>query len=167
MRHHDPIRSRTTAFATPWFQVIAKETDLDPKPYYSLALPDYVGVVAITTDGDMLFVRQYRPAIEATVLELPAGMVDPGESPQDTIARELIEETGHETETLEHLGTLYSDTGRLQNRLWCYFADRVRPVAGWQQEQGVEVVKMRPRDALDAVRRGDLNHALNLSVFML
>lgn len=161
------IRSRATVFSTPWFDVTAKETDLDPKPYYSLALPDYLSVVAITRDGDILFVRQYRPALERYMLELPAGTLDPGESPEPAAARELLEETGHVADRFELLGTLHPDTGRLQNRMWCYLATDAGAASGWTAEHGLEVVRMKPQAVMDAIRKGELTHALDIATVML
>src|SRR4051794_10022268 len=55
---------------------------------------DYIAIVALTADEKIPLVRQYRPALEAFSWELPAGLVDPGESPADGCRRELLEETG-------------------------------------------------------------------------
>src|SRR5687767_5099472 len=112
------INKREIAFATRWFEVEAKYTDADPQPFYSLKLPDYVTIIASTTSGDIVLVRQYRPAVEAVTLELPSGLVDGKDGPEATARRELEEETGYRAAEMVHLGTLYSDTGRLQNRLW-------------------------------------------------
>ena len=68
-------------FSTPWFEIVGKTMREGESPYYSLRLPDYVSVVALTEDGKVLIVRQYRPAVEHHTLELPSGLVDPGETP--------------------------------------------------------------------------------------
>src|ERR1700758_361882 len=57
-------------------------------------------VVAVDDYGQVLLVRQLRPAVGVTVLELPAGLIDPGESPIETARRELEEETGYVAERL-------------------------------------------------------------------
>src|SRR5687767_2719780 len=100
------IRKREIAFRTKWFQVEAKHTDADPEPFYSLKLPDYVAIVAYTAKGDVVLVRQYRPAIEGTTLELPSGLVDGADDAETTARRELQEETGYRIGELQHLGTL-------------------------------------------------------------
>lgn len=51
-------------------------------------------IVGITQDNDVILIRQYRPALDAYVIELPAGLIEPGEAPLETARRELIEETG-------------------------------------------------------------------------
>ena len=162
------ITKREIAFETKWFQVEAKHTDADPQPYYSLKLPDYVAVVAYTERGDVVLVRQFRPAIEATTLELPSGLIDGPDGPEVTARRELMEETGYEAGEMSHLGTLYSDTGRMQNRLWCYLAKNVRPVPGWKPEEpGIETVVVTPAELAAAQRDGRFMHALHLAALQL
>lgn len=162
------ITKREIAFATKWFQVEAKHTDADPQPYYSLKLPDYVTVIAYTAQGDIVLVRQYRPAIEAVTLELPSGLVDGKDDAEATARRELEEETGYKAGEMVHLGTLYSDTGRLQNRLWCYLARNVKSIPGWKsEEQGIQTVLMPPTELSKAMLDGRFKHALHLAALHL
>src|ERR1700674_5246747 len=65
-------------------------------------------VVAVDADGQVLLVRQMRPAVGTHLLELPAGLVDPGEEPIDSARRELAEETGYAAEHLELLVQFYT-----------------------------------------------------------
>lgn len=162
------ITKRETVFRTKWFAVEAKHMDTDAEPFYSLALPDYVAIVAYTTAGDMVLVRQYRPAIEGATLELPSGLVDGNDDAESTARRELEEETGYRAGELQHLGTLYPDTGRLQNRLWCYLARNVKPIPGWKpEEDGIQTVLMSPDDVNAAMRDGRFKHALHLAAIQL
>jgi len=70
-----------------------------------------VVVIPVTADGHVLLVRQYRYAIGQRLIELPAGMIDPGETALESARRELREETAHEAGTLRELGTLYLSPG--------------------------------------------------------
>ena len=161
------ITKRETVFETKWFQVEARHTDADPVPFYSLRLPDYVAIIAYTTQGDMVLVRQYRPAIDGATLELPSGLVDGKDDAEATARRELEEETGYRVGELVHLGTLYSDTGRLQNRLWCYLAKNVRSIPGWKAEEAIQTVLMSPADVTQAILDGRFKHALHLAALQL
>jgi ADP-ribose pyrophosphatase len=161
------IHKRETVFQTRWFEVEARHTDADPVPFYSLKLPDYVAIVAYTTKGDVVLVRQYRPAIDATTLELPSGLVDGKDDAEATARRELEEETGYRVGELIHLGTLYSDTGRLQNRLWCYLAKNVTPIPGWKAEEAIETVLTSPEELRKATLDGRFKHALHLAALQL
>lgn len=164
------IVGRDTVFSTPWFDVIAKLTSADSqgKPYYSLQLADYVAVLAVTADGDILLVRQYRPSIEAYTLELPSGHLEPGEEPAETAKRELLEETGYQAEEVEFLGCLVPDTGRLANRLWCYFAENVRLLNPDQElEAGIELVICTQGDLMRYILEQQFNHALHIAPLLL
>lgn len=133
-----------------------------------LALADYVSVVATTAERQLLLVRQYRPVVERETVELPSGHVDPGETPEQAARRELLEETGFVAGTMEHLGTLVPDVGRLTNRMWCYFAADVQPSAvAPAREAGVSLVTTTVPEALRRAADGTMDHALNLSVLFL
>jgi ADP-ribose pyrophosphatase len=124
------IMERKVVYTTPWFDLVAKSKDGDALPHYSIQTKDYVSVVAVTTGGRLLLVRQYRAAVEAETLELPCGHVEPGETPEEAARKELLEETGYVANQFELLGDFSPDTGRLSNRLWCFFAGDATPVEG-------------------------------------
>lgn len=167
------VKARTTVFQTPWFSVKAKYLagPEEGAPYYALEAADYVTVVAVTVDRQIVLVRQYRPAIEGYSLELPSGTVDAGESPVAAAARELLEETGYRAIDLELLAELRPDTGRLENRLWCYFTkvanEREEPLNDGS-ELGLETVTMPIDEFLAACGSEDgCVHALNLAPIAL
>jgi ADP-ribose pyrophosphatase len=153
-------------FATPWFEVLGKTMQPGEAPYYSLRLPDYAAVVAFTQDQRVLLVRQYRPAVELYTLELPSGLVDAGETPAEAAGRELIEETGHAGE-IEVLGPLFSDAGRLGNRIWACCATGVRPVEGRSPEEGIELLAYSLPQLWRAVADGQFDSALHAAVLMI
>src|ERR1700687_2612926 len=107
---------------TKCFQLVPRRPPAYAEPHYSLRTRDYVGVVAVTTNGELLLVRQFRPAVWETTLELPSGHVEPGQTPEEAARTELLEETGHEANSFELVGDFSPDTGRLGNRMWCFFA---------------------------------------------
>jgi ADP-ribose pyrophosphatase len=161
------IRDRRTAFSTPWFELTAKQTDLDPQPFYSIKQADYVSVIAITAESDLVLVRQYRPAVEAYTLELPSGLVDEGSTPEAAAMRELEEEAGYTGSEPELLGVLYPDTGRLQNRMWCFAVRHARQIPGHKVERGMEPVIMKADRVEHALRAGELSCALHYAAFLL
>lgn len=73
--------------------------------------PGSVGVLPLTTDGRVVLVRQYRPAIGDCLLEIPAGLIDANEEPEIAARRELLEETGCEARRCDLIGTFWLSPG--------------------------------------------------------
>jgi ADP-ribose pyrophosphatase len=161
------ITKREIVFRTPWLTVEAKHVPSDTEPFYSLKIPDYVVIVAYTRAGELLVINQYRPAVEANVLELPSGLMDSNERPEEVARRELAEETAYHAGELIHLGTLFPDTGKLGNRMWCYLAPDADPIVGRVPESGIETVLLRPAEVDKAIADGTFIHALPLAALAL
>ncbi len=162
------IASRSIEFTTPWFDLVAKKMDNNDPPYYSLRMSDYVAVLALTAQRQVVLVRQFRPAVERYTLELPSGTLESDETPEQCARRELTEETGFHSEQLELLGTLLTDTGRHENRQWCYLANPVAPLnAACQPEPGIEVVLVHWSDLFAMVCKGEYDHSPHLAVLLL
>ena len=158
---------RKVLFESPWCTLVSHPA-ADGQPYYMLELSDYVTVVAVTPDRRFVLVKQYRQVVGHDTLELPSGHVDAGETPEEAARRELLEETGMAAPTLELLGVLAPDVGRLANRMWCYFAKDVVPVAAPSvPEEGIEVVMVPEAQAQVMAGDGRIEHALNLSALFL
>jgi ADP-ribose pyrophosphatase len=106
--------------------------------YHSIATPDYVSILALTPDGRIPLVRQFRPALDRFTLEFPGGMRDGEEEPAACAARELAEEVGLRVAVAQPLALFHPDSGRLGNRMWTFFARDAMPIPGWRPETGVE-----------------------------
>ena len=144
MNHVDQlyISGRNSVFKTPWFELVEKSIGKDGMLHYSISTRDYVLIFAVTGDGMFPLVRQFRPAVEMVTLELPGGHVDEGESPEEAARKELREETGFIAQDLIALGDLSPDTGRLGNRMWCFFAPFVAQnvINTFEAERDVEPI---------------------------
>jgi ADP-ribose pyrophosphatase len=148
------LRVREDTFADP--------RDASPHPRVIVTAPDWVNVVALTDSGDAVLVRQFRFGMEANSLEIPGGMVDPGEDPSAAAARELLEETGFRARELVFLGAVHPNPAVQTNRCHSYLAlgaERAGPAA---QEAGEDIeVVLVPASALQRlVREGAITHAL-------
>jgi 8-oxo-dGTP pyrophosphatase MutT (NUDIX family) len=128
------VTARDVVFECPWLRVVAKTVAALPAPYYAVEVPDYTAVCPRTADGRLVLVRQFRPVLETFTWEFPSGQVDPGETPDVSVGRELIEETGYRAARLVPLGAFHADAGRLNNRCHQFFCDAA-PVAGWTQQE--------------------------------
>src|SRR6187200_1493558 len=81
---------------------------------------DWVNVIALTPDEQVVLIRQYRVGTAKVCLEIPGGMVDPGEDAATAAARELVEETGYTSSRWELLGTVAPNPAIMTNTLHCY-----------------------------------------------
>jgi ADP-ribose pyrophosphatase len=88
--------------------------------YYVLEYPNWVNAIAITRENKMILVRQYRHAADIISLEVPGGVIDGDERPEDAVKRELLEETGYSFETSELIATVYPNPATSTNRTFTY-----------------------------------------------
>lgn len=88
--------------------------------YYVLEYPDWVNMVALTTEGQFILVKQYRHGVQQEVLEIPGGVIDPGEQADTAAARELLEETGYQFDHIEPLSELFPNPATSNNRTTTY-----------------------------------------------
>lgn len=91
---------------------------------------DVVAVLAITDDKRVILCKQPRAgANELESIEIPAGLIDEGETPEAAAKRELLEETGYETAYLKKLGYFFSDPACCNSKTYLFFTDKVKKVA--------------------------------------
>lgn len=133
--------------------------------FYRLDSADWVNVVALTPGDELVLVRQYRHGLHATTLEIPGGMVDPGEEPAEAAARELLEETGYRAGAVAAVGRVNPNPALFGNRVHTFVATGCERVAPIRNEGAEETrVELLARARLhDAVRAGAIDHALVLA----
>jgi ADP-ribose pyrophosphatase len=163
------IVGRRTEFECPWLAVEAKEISFDGEPpatWYSVRTLDYMAVLAMTDTGKIPLVRQFRPALEVRSLELPAGLVESTETPEAAARRELLEETGCQAGSMELVGALDLDAGRMQTTQWAFFAPDARVVTDRLsgEEEDLEVLFVSTDELEELVRRGEFRMAAHLAV---
>ena len=98
--------------------------------YYVLEYPDWINVIAITEDGQMIMERQYRHAIGKTAFELPCGVIEKGEEPLAAAKRELQEETGYGEGSWTLLMSGCPNPGSMSNSCYSFLATDVKKVSG-------------------------------------
>jgi ADP-ribose pyrophosphatase len=109
-----------------------------------------VGIVPLTDNGEIVMVSQYRHPVGGMLLEIPAGKLDPGETPEECARRELIEEIGLAPGRLVKMATFYTTPGYSNEIFHLFLADGLTPEHSDLTEEEIESVVRIPMD--DAVR---------------
>lgn len=132
-----------------------------------LEAPDWVNVIALLPDERVLLVRQWRFGLGAPTLEIPGGMVDPGESARAAAERELLEETGYRASAVELLGEVHPNPAFISNRCSTFLASGlvwVGEAAGdGEEEIEIETVPLAAISTL--VAQGAITHSLVIAAF--
>ena len=102
--------------------------------YYVLEYPDWVNAIALTENNEVIIIRQYRHAAEEVILEIPGGCIDPGETPEEAVKRELLEETGYDFNSIQPLSTLYANPSTSKNKTYSFLVKGGRKI----QEQHLD-----------------------------
>ena len=139
-------------------------------PWYVLDYPDWAVVVALTPDDRMVLVRQWRHAAQAWCLELPGGVIDPGDA--DAVAaarRELREETGYDAPDWRHLYAAFPNPSTQSNRLHVVLATGAVPAGATAHEPGesLSVTCMRVEEVLARTRTGDIGQSMHIGAILV
>jgi len=135
--------------------------------FMRLVSPGWVNVIPITETRDVVMVRQYRHGTRELTLEIPGGMVDPGETPIEAGARELLEETGYAAPQLLPLGHVHPNPALFDNACHTFLAEGTVQVAD-MQPQGSEDIGLELHALADIprlIRSGVITHALVIAAF--
>ncbi|TMK86990.1 MAG: NUDIX hydrolase [Actinobacteria bacterium] len=127
--------------------------------------PGACAVVAITAEGEVLLVRQFREALRRETLEIPAGVLEEGESGAECAARELLEETGYRAIRVEPLATIFTSPGFTDEKIELFLAEAEQ--VGEGTEEAVELVRMPLDQALKEVTGGAILDAKTAIALML
>ena len=125
---------------------------------------DWVNVVALTPEKKIVLVEQFRFGTGKVSLEVPAGVVDPGESPIETARRELLEETGYRSDNWEPLGRVESNPAFMNNECHFWLATDAIRTGRQSLDEGEDIAVVElTRDELDsAIKRGEMRNSLSL-----
>ena len=124
--------------------------------------PTWAQILPITADGKAVLVRQYRHGAQRVTLEMPGGLVEPGEDPAVAAMRECLEETGYRATAAVSLGVVNPNPALFAHRLYGFFATNVtleRAVQNTSTEL-TECVLVPVAELPEFLTRGDIDHAL-------
>lgn len=158
-------------YVTPWLAIhrdrVRTHTG-DEITYSYMERPDCVAVVAVTTTGEMLLLRQYRYPIRVWCWEVPMGGIEDGEDPEATVIRELAEEAGGKASSPRHIATFYTANGAVRQRCMVYLAlevERDQP-----NHESTELIRVQPLPVAEALRMaqaGEITDGLSALAILL
>ncbi|MCS7069623.1 MAG: NUDIX hydrolase [Meiothermus sp.] len=123
---------------------------------YEIVEHAHAVAILVEREGQILFVRQYRPAIGSETLEIPAGLIDPGETPEQAARRELAEEA-QLTGELEYLTSFYVSPGFCDEKLYVFRATNLRAAfAQPDDDEDITIEWRNPRQVLREARDGQV-----------
>ena len=130
---------------------------------------DAAVILPVTDRNEVIFETQFRESVGKVCVELPAGMVDPGEEPIDTAKRELEEETGLIANNIEHMITIYPSTGYTSERVHIFLARDFQEgkVHFDDTEEIIDIIKVPIKDCVEKAKRGELENASQVIAILL
>ena len=125
---------------------------------------DAVAVVPIDRNGNMILVKQYRRGAGKDLLEIPAGCVEPGENPEETVKRELQEEIGYLPNKITRMGGFYASPGYNTEYLYLYLATELVPAKLHAEDtDSIEVVPVPIKSITDYIKSGKICDAKSVA----
>jgi 8-oxo-dGTP pyrophosphatase MutT (NUDIX family) len=137
--------------------------------FHLIEAPDWVAVLATTDEGEVVFVDQYRHGAARVSRELPAGVIDGGETAEQAARRELEEETGFVAADFVPLLTTNTEPSRHTNRAHFFFARGARRASAQRMDpsENIDVALMHARDILPAIETGRILHGVHVGAILL
>ena len=156
-------------FNEPWLHIRVEKCELPNgkimPAYYILEYPSWANAFALTKDGKVLMVKQYRHAIGEESIELAGGVVDAGETPEDAIKRELLEETGYAFESIEQIRKISANPATANNYTYFFLVKGGEKVAEQNLDytEDVEVLLYSMDELKQLLRENKILQALHTS----
>jgi 8-oxo-dGTP pyrophosphatase MutT (NUDIX family) len=140
-----------------------------PQDFFVINPPDWVNVVALTPEGQLVLVRQFRFGINDFSLEIPGGVIDAGEDPLAAGVRELREESGYVGTAARLLGSVHPNPAMQSNRCHLLLVENARPVADldWDPDEEFAIMTQPVDEVYALAAAGGITHSMVLNALLL
>lgn len=135
--------------------------------FFILESSPWVNVIPLTPVNEIVLIRQYRHGIREVTLEIPGGLVEDHDYPEQAAERELYEETGYRAEGLVYLGEVHPNPAIQSNTCYTYVARDVYQAGDQRldEKEDIEVLLRSISEIPDLIRSGKITHSLVLAAF--
>ena len=140
-----------------------------PRDFFLINAPDWVNVVALTPNHEIVLVRQFRFGTNDLSLEIPGGVMESGEDPVTAALRELAEETGFVGDQAALLGSVHPNPAMQTNRCHLVLVENARRTQelAWDPNEEFEILTLPVEETYSCAYRGEITHAMVLDALLL
>lgn len=125
-------------------------------------------IAAVTNEGKMIMVKQYRKPAKRVVFEVPAGKIDPGEEPLATAKRELQEETGYTADNVQFITSFYPTVGYSEEQLYLFIAQGLTAgETSFDEHEAIDLEEVEITVLHDMVMRGEIHDAKSIIAILM
>lgn len=162
------LHSSKYVFKDKWFIARADYCEMPDgtivEPYYVLEFPNWCNVVLITENEEIVMVKQYRHAIQTTTIELPGGVIDANENPEDAAIREVLEETGYVINNLKLLYKTAPNPATNNNYAYFYLATGAKLLGDQNLDkfEDIETIHYSKDEILELLKEGKILHGVQV-----
>lgn len=158
----------------PAYRIFSLRTDTAQAPrtgkehdFIIIDSPDWINVIPLTEQEDVIMVKQYRHGTRQITLELPGGMVDPGDTTEQAARRELLEETGYKAKSFVQLGAVDPNPAILNNRCTTFVARNLTKIndGDFDETEDIEVVSVPLITIPSLIQDGTITNSLIVVAF--
>jgi 8-oxo-dGTP pyrophosphatase MutT (NUDIX family) len=135
--------------------------------FYVIESRDWVNIIPITDDHQVVMIRQYRHGTKEVTLEIPGGLVDSRDTPRKAATRELLEETGYQAKKWLRIGRVNPNPALFNNHCYTFLAQDIKKVSDPKPDQteDIEVVLIPLADIPGLILKREIDHAMVISAF--
>ena len=144
-----------------------RESDNKSASFFVVESPDWANIIALTKDGEVVMIEQFRHGIEEVILEIPGGMIDDGEDVETAARRELLEETGFSSDKFILLGKSHPNPAIQNNTIYHFLAldcEKTDDTA-FDEHESVSTKLVAFDEVEKLIERGNITHSLVIAAF--